>query len=56
MTRATITKDNVSPLLAILIWYFLVVSLLTVLVRLATKRYIVHRIDLDDYFLFISVV
>lgn len=56
MTRIAITKDNLSPLLTILIWFCLTVSLLTVLVRFATKRYILHRIDVDDYFLLISLV
>lgn len=56
MTRAAITEDNVSPLLDILIWFCLIVSLLTILVRFATKRYIVPRIDLDHHFILISLV
>ena len=56
MTRVAITKDNVSPLLEIFIWFCLVVSLITVLVRFVTKRYILHRIDLDDYSIAISLV
>lgn len=56
MTRVAITEDNVSPLLDTLIWFCLIVSLLTVLVRSSTKRYVLHRIDLDDYFILISLV
>jgi len=56
MARVTITKDNLSPLLEILIWFCLIVSLLTVLVRFVTKRYFVHKIDLDDYFILVSIV
>ena len=56
MTRVAITKNNLSPLLEILIWFCLVISLLTVLVRLVTKRYMLHRVDLDDYLIFVSSV
>ena len=56
MTRLTITKDNLSPLLEILIWFCLTVSLLTVLVRFVTKRHFLHRFDLDDYLILISLV
>lgn len=56
MSRLVITKDNLSPLLEILIWFCLVVSLVTAIVRFVTKRYIVHRIDLDDYSILISLV
>ena len=56
MTRVAITKDNLSLLLEILIWFCLTVSLLTVLVRFVTKRYILHRFDLVDYLILISLV
>lgn len=56
MTRVAITKDNLSPLLEIFIWLCLVISVITVLVRLATKRYTVQRVDLDDYLIFVSLV
>lgn len=56
MTRVAITKDNLSPLLEIFIWLCLVISVITVLVRLATKRYTVQRVDLDDYLIFASLV
>ena len=56
MARVAITKDNLSPLLEIFIWFCLTVSLLTAFVRFATKRYILHRIDLDDYLILVSLV
>ena len=56
MTRVAITEDNLSPLLEILIWFCLTVSLLTVLVRFVTKRHFLHRFDLDDYLILISLV
>ena len=56
MTRLTITKDDVSPLLEIFIWFCLVISILTFLIRIVTKRYMLRRVDLDDYLIFISLV
>lgn len=56
MVRLAVTRDNMSPLLEILVWFCMVVSLLTVIVRLMTKRYILRRVDLDDYFICISLV
>jgi len=54
--RVAVTKDNVSPVVETLIWFCLVVCILTVLVRLTIKRYILRRFDLDDYFICISLV
>ena len=56
MTRLTITEDDVSPLLEIFIWLCLVIPILTFLIRIVTKRYLLRRADLDDYLLFISLV
>ena len=56
MARLTITKDDVSPLLEIFIWFCLVISILTFLIRIVTKRYMLRRLDLDDYLIFISLV
>ena len=56
MARVTVTKDNVSLAVETLIWFCLVVCILTVLVRLTIKRYILQRFDLDDYFICISLV
>ena len=56
MARPAITKDNLSPLVEIVIWFCLVLVILTVLVRLMTKRYFLHRFELDDFFCFISLV
>ena len=56
MARVAVAKDNVSPVVKTLIWFYLVVCILTVLVRLTIKRYILRRFDLDDHFLCISLV
>ena len=56
MARLTITKDDVSPLLEIFIWFCLVISILTFIIRIVTKRYMLRRVDLDDYLIFISLV
>ena len=56
MARLTITEDDVSPLLEIFIWFCLVISILTFLIRIVTKRYMLRRVDLDDYFIFTSLV
>ena len=56
MTRIAITKNNLSPLLEIFIWFCLVVSLVTVFIRLVTKRYMLHRVHLDDYLILVSLV
>ena len=56
MARVTITGDDVSPLLEIFIWFCLVISILTFLIRIVTKRYMLRKLDLDDYLIFISLV
>lgn len=56
MSRAVITKDNATPLIEVLTWFSLIVSILAVIARLTTKRYLLHRFDLDDYFIFLSLV
>ena len=56
MARAAITKDNLSPLMEIVVWFCLVLVILTVLVRFMTKHYFLHRFELDDFFCFISLV
>ena len=56
MARSTITKDNLSPLVEIVIWFCLVLAILTALVRFLTKRYVLHKFELDDFFCFISLV
>ena len=56
MARPAITKDNLSPLVEIVIWFCLVFAILTALVRFLTKRYVLHKFELDDIFCFISLV
>ena len=56
MARTAITKDNLSPLVEIVVWFCLVLAILTVLVRFMTKQYFLHRFELDDLFCFISLV
>ena len=56
MARAAITKDNLSPLVEVVVWFCLVLAILTVLVRFMTKHYFLHRFELDDFFCLISLV
>ena len=56
MARPTITKDNLSPLVEIVIWFCLVLAILTAVVRFLTKRFVLHKFELDDFFCFISLV
>ena len=56
MARLVITKDNATPLVEILTWLCLTVTILTVMARLITKHYVLHRFDLDDYLIFFSLV
>lgn len=56
MARPAITKDNLSPLLEIVIWFYLVVAILTALIRFLTKRYVLHKFELEDLFCFVSLV
>ena len=56
MARIAVSKDNTTPLIEIVTWFCLVVSILTVISRLGTKHYVLHRFNLDDYSIFISLV
>ena len=56
MSRVAITDDNKSPLVEIFIWFCLVTSILTVLIRLIIKRYVLQRFSLDDILILVSLV
>ena len=56
MARAVITDNNLTPLVEIFIWFCLIVIVLVVLIRLAIKLFVIHRLNLDDIFIVISLV
>ena len=56
MARVAITADNVSPLIEIITWFTLITSVLTVLVRGGVKVRMLHRTNLDDVFIALSLV
>ena len=56
MSRVTITNDNLAPLIEIFIWFCLVISALTVVVRVIIKLKVVRKIGLDDHLIAISLV
>lgn len=44
------------PVVNIVSWFLLVVSFLSVLVRLGTKLWMFHRLTRDDYLVVVSLV
>ena len=56
MSRVAITIDNKSALIEIFIWLCLVSSILTVLIRLIIKRYVLQKFNLDDILVLASLV
>ena len=56
MSRQVISKDDLSPLIEIIIWFALTVSVLTVIVRVVIKLRVLKRVDFDDYFVIASLV
>ena len=56
MARAQITSDNVTPLIEIITWFCLIISILCFLARGATKSVLVHQFNLDDILLILSIV
>ena len=56
MARVAITADNFSPLIEIITWFTLITSVLTVLVRGGVKVRMLHRTNLDDLFIALSLV
>ena len=56
MPRQVISKNNLSPLIEIIIWFALTVSILTVIVRVVIKLRVLKRVDYDDYFIAASLV
>ena len=56
MARVVVTKDNATPLIQIITYLCLVVSILAVITRLATKHYLLRRFHSDDYFIIASLV
>jgi hypothetical protein len=56
MSRLTITQNNLSPLVAIVTWFCLVISALTVSVRFMIKLWVIRKFNLDDVFIALSLV
>ena len=56
MDRVTITEDDKSPLLEIVIWFCLIVYILTVLIRVIIKLSFLRRFNIDDVSVIISLV
>ena len=56
MVRITVTDSNLTPLIQIIIWLCLIIAILTVLVRLSIKFFLIRRLGLDDLFIVFSLV
>ncbi|CAG8960222.1 hypothetical protein HYFRA_00012740 [Hymenoscyphus fraxineus] len=55
-TQLVITDTNKSPLVQIIVWLLLSTSVLTVLVRIATKTLYVRKIEADDILILVAVI
>ena len=56
MGRARITSDNLTPLIQIITWFCLIISVICFLARGATKSVLVHKFNLDDVLIILSIV
>ena len=56
MDRVAITEDNKSPLLEIVLWFCLILSILTVLIRVVIKLSLLRRFNFDDVLIIGSLV
>ena len=56
MSQALITDDDKTPLVGILVWVFLVLAILAVTARVATKLMIIRTLALDDFLIIVSTV
>jgi hypothetical protein len=55
-SQVLITSDNKTPLVEIVVWILLTVSILAVVARVATKLTLVGQLRLEDYLITISLV
>lgn len=54
--QLVITDTNKSPLIQILIWVFLSISVVTVLIRIATKAAYIRKLGVDDIYILVALV
>jgi hypothetical protein len=55
-SQELITSDDKTPLVQVLTWIFLTISILSVVARIATKLSMVGKLRLDDYLAVVSAV